>query len=218
MERALQEAQLLGLQSQINPHFLFNALNTIARVAMFERSEQTTRLIQSLSDLFRYHLRNPSKVVPISEELNLVKQYIHIQEYRFGSRLTFHLECDPTASGVEIPSFVIQPLVENSIKYGIEPLEEGGTVRVDVYRRNGSVGIRVQDTGVGMNPERLNEVTVAAYRDDPDGAGGIGLTNVVHRLRLLYREHAHFSIESTPGEGTIVEIGIPAEVPGGAGV
>ena len=215
MERSLQEAQLLGLQSQINPHFLFNALNTIARVSMFERGEKTTRLIQSLSDLFRYHLRNPATVVPLSEELDLVRQYIHIQEYRFGSRLTFQLNCDPSASEVRVPSFVIQPLVENSIKYGIEPLEEGGTVQVDVHRNNGLVRIRVQDTGIGMETERLAQVTRAATRDAPSETtgsgltGGIGLANVVHRLRLLYHDHARFSISSAPGEGTVVEIDIP---------
>ncbi len=210
MERSLQEAQLLGLQSQINPHFLFNALNTIARVSMFERGEKTTRLIQSLSDLFRYHLRNPATVVRLSEELDLVRQYIHIQEYRFGSRLTFELNCDPSASDATVPSFVIQPLVENSIKYGIEPLEEGGTVRVDVNRRNGSIQIRVQDTGVGMEKNRLAQVTSAANQDNPDETAGIGLANVVHRLRLLYHNRARFSIESAPGRGTVVEIDIPA--------
>ena len=223
MEKALQEAQYLGLQTQINPHFLFNALNTIGRVSMFERSEKTTRLIQALSDLFRYHIRNPAKVVPLQDELNIVREYIHIQEYRFGRRLAFELICDIDTDCVAVPSFIIQPLVENSIKHGIEPREDGGTVTVAVGRNGRTVFIEVKDSGLGMTAERLAQVRQSlqcreSARDghgrntgsSDDGGIGIGIANVHNRLQLLYHDAATFTIDSQSGEGTVVRITIPA--------
>ncbi len=211
MERSLEHARFQQLQAQINPHFLFNSLNTISRAAMFERAEESARLIQALAKLLRHSLGTRSSLSSIERELQIVREYVHIQKHRFRERLRFELQCDADLSGVQVPCFSIQPLVENAVQHGIEPLESGGEVRLSVCRHNGNVRVAVADTGVGMPAERLQEVlnTDASSRD-PSSAS-IGLANVRERLYLVYHEAARFEIYSREGEGTTVEIEIPAQ-------
>src|SRR5690606_1693838 len=123
-------------QSQINPHFLFNTLNIIARTSMFEGADKTTKLIQSMSQIFRYNLQASDKAVSLKTELNILQEYIFIQNYRFGSRINIEIRCkeqELPVNEILIPSLTIQPLVENSIVHGLEVLEEGGQVRISVY-------------------------------------------------------------------------------------
>lgn len=216
MERALREAELIGLQSQINPHFFFNTLNTLARVSLLERAEHTTELIHSVSQVFRYMLQNPEALVSLEEELTIVRAYMRIQEVRFDERLRFELRCGVAPDAVMLPRLTLQPLVENAVKYGIEPCEAGGTVVVTVSPTGtGSIEITVRDDGAGMPPERLEEVLGDAdlAPDSPDG-NGIGLHNVAHRLRLIYRGRERFAIESSPGAGTTVHILLPEPATG----
>ena len=228
MAHSLEAARLEGLQAQVNPHFLFNALNTIARAGMFERADNTTRLIQSLANLLRYHLRTREPLAPLERELWIVREYVHIQEYRFPNRLKFEIDCEVDPERVQIPCFTIQPLVENAVRYGIEPLEEGGTVRVRIRRVDDSIRIQVEDSGVGMSRERRAGILEAAAREagastvpggDPaeavpddsasNGGGGIGLRNVIGRLHLLYHGRERFDIESATPGGTRITIDLP---------
>ncbi|MFW6368356.1 MAG: sensor histidine kinase [Spirochaetota bacterium] len=227
MAHSLEAARLQGLQAQINPHFLFNAMNTISRVALFERASDTTSLIHSLSNLLRYHLRTRGPIAALENELQIVREYVHIQEYRFPNRLNFELECTVDTQQVQIPCFTIQPLVENAVKYGIEPLEEGGMVTVRIQERNDRLHIRVTDSGAGMSSERRS--TIMAYTGGAadtlgsseggldsgtveQSGGGIGLRNVIGRLHLLYQGKETFDIESREFEGTTITIEIPTAI------
>lgn len=204
MEHLVNEAQFKALQSQINPHFLFNTLNTISRTAMFEEADNTMKLIQSLSSLFRYKLRNDSDLIRIDEEVDISNEYIYLQQMRFKERLNFEIHVDEDSKKVLIPIFSLQPIVENAIIHGIEPKVEGGTVRIKIitkiYNDYKETRIRITDTGVGIDQDRLRKV-----RDFELNNNSIGVGNVYHRLMLTYGEETVFRILSKPGLGTMVE-------------
>ncbi len=209
MAQNLREAQFLSLQSQINPHFLFNTLNAIGRSAMFEGADRTTKLIQSLSDLFRYNLRDHHKSISLAEELAIVREYAHIQEFRFGERISFAIRCDIDAQAVAIPCFTLQPLVENAVVHGLEPKEAGGTLAIRIDRRGGNIRIRIHDSGIGIPRDAL-----AAIRRDDSGiyhaaSTGIGVANVAARLSLFFHGAERFRISSREGSGTLVSITFP---------
>jgi sensor histidine kinase YesM len=140
MNRSLQEAQFLSLQSQISPHFLFNTLNTISRTSLFEKAPETVRLIEALSKVLRYTLNEQNKVVPMSEEVKILEDYMHIQQSRYGERLGYRTEFSVPLDEVKLPIFTLQPLVENAIKYGIEPAEEGGEIFISAHSEDGAPG------------------------------------------------------------------------------
>ena len=226
MQQSLHEAQLLGLQSQINPHFLFNTLNTIARTSMFEHAPDTTRLIQSLANIFRYNLRGHGKTVSLEEELAMVREYMHIQQQRFGSRVRFELSCRLDPRTVRIPSLTLQPFVENAVIHGLEPLEEGGGLRLSIRARGSRVLIRIHDTGVGIPRERLrslgcDRLGAGGLRGlgcdglppgpgDGEEGGGIGIANVARRLALCWGGRERLRICSRPAAGTLVTLSFPA--------
>lgn len=214
IERSLREAQLIGLQTQINPHFLFNTLNAIARTAAGENATQSAGLIRSLSKVFRYLLRNPNSMVSLAAELQLVEEYMQIQMHRFGERLSYRVDCDLNPELIEVPVLILQPLVENAVRYGVEPSESGGEVVVAASRAGDELELSVMDDGVGMASERANrlmryEESSAVNNDNPENTSGIGIQNVLHRLRLTYQGKESFCITSAPGEGTRVRIVLP---------
>ena len=206
-ERSLREARFISLQDQIQPHFLFNALNTIARTALFEGAKETEQLSLALGRLFRYALGAPESMVSVQAELAIVEEYLAFQGLRFGDRLRWKIDARPAALTARIPRFTIQPFVENAVRHGIEPREEGGAVTVEARRKGNRLSLVIGDTGVGMKlPPRGR------------GAGGlrpasegIGIANVRKRLELMYGAAAHLSIKSEPGAGTQVRISFPAE-------
>ncbi|MBB6481245.1 sensor histidine kinase [Spirochaeta isovalerica] len=205
MGKSLREAQFLSLQSQINPHFLFNTLNTIARTSMFEQAPKTVRLIECLSNVFRYNLNNQDKAVSLKEELEILDEYMFIQQTRYGDRLKFSIDNRIDASHIRIPIFTLQPLVENAVKYGIEPKEEGGRISIDVDRIRDGILIKVEDTGIGFDIDKSRQ-TVNSL-----DSTGIGVENVKKRLALKFNGKEKFSLHSVIGEGTVVEIFIPEE-------
>lgn len=208
MGQSLREAQFLGLQSQINPHFLFNTLNIIARNALFERAETTAELVRSLATLFRYNLRDARKPVTLEEELDILEEYLSIQQRRFEERLELHVGRRDEAERVAVPCFTLQPLVENALKHGIEPKVEGGRLEVSVDLDADTVHIVVRDDGVGMTAEQVHAV-LSRSADGSNQSSGIGIPNVVDRLRLLYHGRERFAIDSSPGRGTAVHLSIP---------
>ncbi|MFP4301305.1 MAG: histidine kinase [Spirochaetaceae bacterium] len=214
MQRSLREAQLIGLQTQINPHFLFNTLNAIARTATGENATQSAALIRSLSKVFRYLLRNPASMVSLAAELQLVEEYMQIQIHRFGDRLTYRLDCEVEAESIEVPVLILQPLVENAVRYGVEPSEEGGEVVVSALLSGEDLQLSVRDDGVGMTTARARrlmryEESASSAQQEPENRSGIGIQNVLHRLRLTYQGRESFRISSAPGKGTEVEIRLP---------
>lgn len=210
----LNEARFLALQSQINPHFLFNTLNTITRKSMFEKAPETTELIQSLSDIFRYNLQSSNKEVFLEEELTAVKKYVHIQQTRFGSRIGFEIVGHDFHS-VQIPRFIIQPLVENAIIHGIEPKLNGGTVRIKTYRKADVIYLKIIDNGVGIPKNQI--ISILTGTDETRFKGhttAIGINNVRDRLLLYYKSPTCFNLQSKLNLGTVITLKIATNFEG----
>jgi len=202
MNRELERAHFLSLQSQINPHFLFNTLNTISHTALFEKADNTVSLINTLAGFLRYTLEFKDSV-KLSTEFEFVHQYLDLQQARFKDRLGFSLTLDPQAAGIDVPPLFLQPLVENAIKHGLEPLPEGGFVTVVAKRFPGMTRIVVEDSGIGI-PENFS---VEALRND---GNHIGILNVRDRLSMFTRGKGTFAMDRISEEGgTRVTITLP---------
>jgi len=215
MNRSLQEAQFLSLQSQISPHFLFNTLNTISRTSMFEKAPETVRLIEALSKVFRYILNEQNRIVTMNEEIKILEDYMHIQKSRYGERLQYRTEFSVPLSHIKLPIFTIQPLVENAIKYGIEPSEEGGEIIISAHYNTSApnhkkdVIIRIEDTGIGIDEEALEKLAGPDFSSASGNSSGIGIPNVRRRLNLVYGCTGILKIERRPEGGTVIIITIP---------
>lgn len=209
MEQLLQDAEFQALQSQINPHFLFNTLNTISRTAMFEEADDTVKLIQALSNLFRYRIKNSGDTVSLKEELWLVEEYIYLQKMRFKGRLDFSVKSYGDTESITIPVFTLQPIIENAIIHGIEPKIHGGKLRIRVQIREDKTVITITDTGVGIEPNQLNRLINKKRIKE---ASHIGVANVYCRFKLYFEEQGHFKMYSRLGEGTVVKLTIDTEV------
>jgi two-component system LytT family sensor kinase len=204
-KRLLLEARLDALQRQINPHFLFNTLNSIASLVRM-KPELAREMIVKLANILRALLKDHDTYVPLSEELKFTDDYLDIEVVRFGEgKLKVEKQIDPRTLAVLVPSILLQPLIENSIKHGLEPRIHGGTVTLRSRLEGDRVRIEVADDGVGMG----NRPASALSRS----GAGIGMKNVRERLEVLYGNQAHFSVVSTPGRGTLVSIEIPASLP-----
>jgi sensor histidine kinase YesM len=198
LEARLERAQLQTLKLQLQPHFLFNTLNTItALIGVDPRVAE--RMVSGLSELLRLSLRNAGEQeVPLSRELELLEHYVDIQQIRFRDRLTVTLDVAPDTMHALVPNFILQPLVENAIRHGIGPRAAAGHVDVRAYRENGSLHLRVADNGVGLRASRPE-----SSRD------GIGLGNTKARLEHLYGEAHEFSARGGHDGGFVVDIVIP---------
>ncbi|HHY93334.1 MAG TPA: sensor histidine kinase [Firmicutes bacterium] len=200
------QAELTALQAQINPHFLFNAINTI--VSYCRTDPNTARqLLLNLAAYFRRNLERAGDFCTLAEELVHVNAYLALEQARYGDRLKLVEEIPAELKGIKLPRLTLEPLVENAVKHGIAPRTEGGTVLIRAQRRGAGVYLAVVDTGVGMLPETLAEV-----RKGCPASGGIGLGNVNERLKNVYGAEHGLQIESTPGEGTCVSFWLPEEV------
>jgi two-component system LytT family sensor kinase len=205
-KRLLLEARLDALQRQINPHFLFNTLNSIASLVRF-RPEQARELIVKLANILRKMLNEHDAFVPFSDELTTTEDYLSIEVARFGAeKLTVVKEIAPDTREIPVPSMLLQPLVENSIKHGLEPRIAGGTVTLRSRLERDRLIIEVEDDGVGIAPGRAHTSGVLQ-------GTGIGMKNVRERLQVLYGDAALFDVHSRPGRGTRVTIAFPAHAP-----
>ena len=207
VERRLETMKLEVLVNQVNPHFLFNTLNVIGGMAMLESAETTERMIMALSNLFRYNLKNSSSEAILSHELNVVRDYMYIQQMRFGERLSYEIECDVEHHATIIPTFTFQPLVENAIIHGLGPKEEGGKIHIKVCDCDDYIFITVQDTGVGMSEEKLEKLK-KKLEDNSVSRDSIGVGNVYRRFKIMYPE-GHFTICSRENQGTLIKLQIP---------
>jgi two-component system LytT family sensor kinase len=204
-KRLLLEARLDALQRQINPHFLFNTLNSIASLVRVQ-PEMARHMTVKLANILRSLLRDHDTYVPLRDELSFTDDYLEIEVVRFGAdKLRVEKDIDPRTLMVLVPSILLQPLIENSIKHGLEPRLNGGTVTLRSRLEGNRVLIEVADDGVGMG----NRPASALRRD----GAGIGMKNVQERLEVLYGNQARFEVVSNPGRGTLVSIEIPANLP-----
>jgi two-component system sensor histidine kinase LytS len=211
-KRLRSRAEIMALRAQMNPHFLFNALNTI--VSFCRTNPETARsLIISLGEFFRRNLMpgaeegDEKETVPLSIELEHVRSYMAIEEARYGERIHVKYEVDDDVLGCPVPALVLQPLVENAVKHGLLPREEKGDVVISAHRRDGTVEIAVSDDGVGIPPERMATL-LTGCKGRTTGIG-LALKNVSRRLRSVYGTDDVLRIESEPGRGTTMTMRIP---------
>jgi two-component system LytT family sensor kinase len=205
-KRLLLEARLDALQRQINPHFLFNTLNSIASLVRF-RPEQARELIVKLANILRKMLHEHDAFVPFRDELATTDDYLSIEIARFGAeKLSVAREIGPETLEIPVPSMLLQPLVENSIKHGLEPRIAGGVITLRSRLEHGKLIVEVEDDGVGIAPGRTHSSGVLL-------GTGFGMKNVRERLEVLYGDAALFDITSRPGRGTKVTLAFPAHMP-----
>jgi len=198
-QQHLLKARMDALTSQINPHFLFNTLNTVSSLIRFD-PDMARGVVLKLSNILRRLLRKHDTFVPLREELDFIDDYLDIEVIRFGrDKLQIFKDVDEATLDVFVPSMLLQPIIENAIKHGLAPRLEGGEIHLRTRHRDGRLTIEIDDNGMGMSPERLREVY----------GGGIGISNVHERLRLLYGDQFDMGIRSQPGEGTQIRIEIP---------
>ena len=201
-ETFAQEAQLKMLRYQLNPHFLFNTLNAISALVVSRSSANANTMIMQLSNFLRYSLENdPIKRVTLEEEVRAVRLYLDIEKTRFADRLELEFDVDPAAHEIKIPSLLLQPLVENAIKYAIAPAEKGGKISVFSKLDGEHLVIEVKDTGAGIEGDHHSMVS----------GPGIGLKNTVDRLSAFYGDNYVFELRGPNASGMTIYIRLPLE-------
>lgn len=211
-ENALKVAQLNVLQSQINPHFLFNTLNCINKTARKEKAYLTEDLITSVASLLRYSISRMNRNSSLKEEIEIVKQYIFIQKNRFDERIVFKLDFYESSNmnKVEVPGMTLQPLVENAFIHGIEPKEDGGEIYIKIEEKDRCCLVIIEDNGVGIDEETLRKINSNVSNYEHKGhTTGLGVRCVAERLEILYGSDFNFKIESKLGVGTRIVMEIP---------
>lgn len=219
MEYDIKKAEIVSLQSQINPHFLYNTLEVIRSEAIINHDFEAAEMAEALANYFRYNISKRKDIVTVGEELDNIDNYISIQKRRFGSKITYKIQYDTDKREIRqamIPKLTLQPLVENAIYHGIEKKAKGGTVVVHAATTEKRLIIRVVDDGPGMDQQTLDEIELKIQgklksdsKPKNDKHGGIALANVNQRIKMLYGEHYGLSFTSTKGMGTEAEITIP---------
>ena len=196
------EAQLKMLRYQLNPHFLFNTLNAISTLVLDKDNELANVMVTRLSRFLRYTLDNdPMQKVSVAEEVEALRLYLDIEKVRFDERLQLHFNIDEQASGALMPSLLLQPLVENSIKYAVSQAIHGGSITVTARANDERLFLQVIDDGPGI------DINKAASRK----GGGVGLSNCKERLTEIYREQQSFELTTTEPHGLTITICIPLE-------
>ncbi|MCY1023873.1 sensor histidine kinase [Pyxidicoccus sp. MSG2] len=207
LESQLLRSQLLALQMQLRPHFLFNALHTVSGLVRTDDKEGALRVVAGLADLLRAVLRgDANQQVPLRQEVELVERYLGIEQLRFQERLHTELQVDPEVLEALVPQLLLQPLVENAVRHGTCVQEGEGRVFVHIRREAEMLCLSVEDSGAGSAPGGAHDAP-----GWPEGAesGGIGLANTRARLRHLYGERHRLSLRRTEDGGTVAEVAIP---------
>jgi two-component system LytT family sensor kinase len=198
-QQLLLKARMDALASQINPHFLFNTLNTVSSLIRFD-PDAARGVVLKLSNILRRLLRKHETFVPLREELHFIDDYLDIEVARFGrDNLEIVKNVEEEALEAFVPSMLLQPIVENCLKHGLAPKIDGGRIQLRTRNRDGRLHIEIEDNGVGISEEKMPHVYVE----------GIGLSNVRERLRVLYGADFRLEIESHTGRGTVIRIDIP---------
>ncbi|HEV7986061.1 MAG TPA: histidine kinase [Steroidobacteraceae bacterium] len=199
-EALAQSARLQALQSQLEPHFLFNTLNGISSLVVEGRSEAATTMIALLSEFLRLALQTvATPQITVTEEMSFVRHYLEIQKIRFGERLSFRIDVAPETSDALVPTLLLQPLVENALRHGILARADGGSVTISVRAQAGMLRLRVEDDGPGL-------------RRSNAASKGLGLSNTATRLSELYGHQASFTVGRGSNGGVAVDIGIPLQL------
>lgn len=209
MERV--RAELNFLQSQMNPHFLFNTLNAILVVCTKNNYNDVTDIIKSLSKLLRRLLSWKEDLVSLQEEMTFIEMYLKIEKFRFRDKFDYEFDIDEQSLQYKIPKLSMQPLVENSCKHGLQAIEGLGVIKVKTVVEDGRLQITVSDNGKGIEASKLKELLFNVQNESSSGTN-IGVRNVYRRLELYYEDQVRFDISSVPNEGTVVTFDIPIKL------
>lgn len=216
-----KQTELMALQSQINPHFLYNTLDTIRGQALLDQNLQVAGMVENLSSFFRYSISGKENMVMLRDEINHTINYINIQQFRFGNRFVFDVEVDDEEENCMnylVPRLILQPMVENAIFHGLEDVNEGGSITLDVTLVSEEMIITVSDNGKGMSVAELDDLndrihsaerTIAGQNNGNKDHTGIALPNINRRIKLLFGDAYGLSVFSSLGRGTDVEIVLP---------
>ncbi len=195
------QAQLRMLRYQLNPHFLFNTLNAISTLVLDNRREQANGMVGALSGFLRYSLdSDPEQRVTLDQEIGAIKRYLAIEQLRFGDRLQVDVRITPPAGRGLVPSLILQPLIENAVKYAVSQREQGGRIEIVAHVESDMLHIAIRDDGPGSPDFRSGSGR---------GGGGVGLTNTRERLRVIYAAHHHFDIHNLSPRGAEVQLKFP---------
>ena len=202
------EFQYSALQAQINPHFLFNALESISGLAKLNNDMQTSHATQCLAGIFRQNLERAGSLCPLIDEIQYIRMYLEMYKIMYPQHLRYVIEHDPDMDDIAVPAFLLQPIVENAIVHGISPKAEGGCVRITTGFNGERLIIQVEDDGCGFSQERL--AAVFAHKSDEAGRKPrIGLYNVQQRIQLFYGPEYGIEIQTEEGKGTVCKISLP---------
>lgn len=204
-EITLRKTELRALQAQINPHFLYNTLDSIAWMCEEERSREAVEMVNSLARLFRISISKGHELIPIEKELEHARSYLKIQNYRYKNQFTYSFEVDENCLSYYCNKITLQPLIENAIYHGINRMIDEGEIIVRIYERGSEVIFEVEDNGVGMTQEQCSQI----LHREPGDKSGIGIKNVNDRIRIYFGEQYGLSIESELDEGTKIIINMP---------
>jgi sensor histidine kinase YesM len=213
LENQATSAQLAMLRYQLNPHFLFNTLNSISTLVLLKQTEPANAMLSRLSSFLRYTLTNePTGRVTVAQEVETLKLYLDIERMRFEERLRTTFVIDPASVGGLLPSLLLQPLVENSIKYAVSPQESGAEITISTQLVGPNLRITVSDTGQGLQSDTTdNRMTGVSFDGGEPVSTGVGLTNTRDRLVQAYGDQHRFEILDPPDGGFAVQIEIPFE-------
>ncbi len=211
MQSLLADAEMKALQMQINPHFLFNTLNAGVQLAMIEGADRTSSFLDNIARIFRYNVKSLDRKVKIKDEIDTVRAYEHLFFVRFGDMIKFEYNIDPSLLDIDIPPLIIQPLVENATIHGIGNMEKGGVIHILLDKSGTAVRMSVRDNGAGMSEETRQKI-LNCCKSESEISGhttGIGIYNVVQRLKLFFSCEDVIEVKSAPGKGTKVVLTIP---------
>lgn len=207
MSTLLNQSELKFLQSQINPHFLFNTINSISALALMEGADETKKMIENLSAILKHNLKKTNEQVTLEDECRIIESYLYIQQARFGNRIKTILDIDKDIMDYLVPSMILQPLVENAIRHGLEPMEEEGCLELTIKDMCTKIVIMIRDNGIGMSEEHLAGI-LDNINKQPNTNANIGISNVIRRLELMFGRNV-VEIRSVLGKGTEVFIMLP---------
>lgn len=207
--RTTIQAEIDALRYQINPHYLFNTMESIRMHLYLMGDKETANIIRQFSESFRKMLDTDNSKYTLQDELETIECYLHVQKYRLGDRFVSSVAVDPALVNCHIPKLLIQPLVENAFFHGIELSERLGQLNIDIFRQEDRLHIQVIDNGIGMSKEKLR--SLRNMLENPDSSSRVGLANIVRRLNLVYGENQSFCVESEQDKGTKIFVTIPYE-------
>ncbi len=210
-----REAELNALQAQINPHFLYNTLDTIFWKAERNKVPEISEMVLALSQIFRLSLNRGNELATVAQEQELIEQYLKLQKIRFKGKLTYNLDFDSIILDKRIPKLIIQPFVENAIIHGIESLETGGNLQITGRLVQERMVFQITDNGVGMDEDKISDIITRNNNNHSNPvkvSGGYAIKNVLERLELYYSSNHELTFVSSPGKGTIITINIPAVI------